>query len=124
MTNRAGAWSMGATRTGLGVACLLAPRLIATGWVGPEATAELPMDRVVRALGVRELILGGGMMACMTRNRPVRGWLLAGMVADLADAVATAALRSRLPKDKAAMVVAAALGSAATGAHLAYHLNR
>ena len=123
-SNRAGAWSMGATRVGVGVAFLAAPRVMATGCVGPEAAAEPRLDAVVRAIGVRELILGAGIVSALARGRPVRKWLVAGVVADLVDTAATVAFRNRLPREKAAAVAATALGSAATGAHLAYHLDR
>jgi hypothetical protein len=123
--NRAGAWSMGATRVGVGVAFLAAPRVMATGCVGPERAAGEPrVDAVVRAIGVRELILGAGIVSALARGRPVRKWLVAGVVADLVDTAATIAFRDHLPRERAAAVAATALGSAATGAHLAFHLNR
>jgi peptide-methionine (R)-S-oxide reductase len=115
---------MGATRVGVGVAFLAAPRVMAAGCVGPETAAEPRLDALVRAVGVRELVLGAGIVSALARGRPVRKWLVAGVVADLADVAATVAFRDRLPKEKAAVVAATALGSAATGAHFVYHLER
>ena len=122
-SNRAGAWSMGATRVGVGVAFLAAPGVMGAGCVGDEAAAEPRLDVVVRAIGARELVLGAGILSALVRGRPVRKWLVAGVVADLVDTAATVAFRNHVPREKAAVVAATALGSAATGAHLAYHLN-
>ena len=115
---------MGLTRASVGAAFLALPRTTAAAWVGDEAAAQPGVDILARALGARELVLGTGLVLAVARGRPVRGWLMAGVAADAADAALSIAAREELPRVKVMTVAAVALFSAAAGAHLAYHYGR
>ncbi len=117
-------WSMGVTRAGVGAAFLTLPRTTAAAWVGEATAAQPGVDVLARALGARELLLGMGLVLAAARGRPVRGWLMAGVAADAADAAVSVAARQELPRNKVIMVAAVAAFSAAAGAHLAYHVGR
>lgn len=105
---------LGVLRIGVGtggwIAPSLAARLFAPGSVNP---AQAPF--LVRIYGVRDVVLGAGMLASDGEAR--RNWLIGGVVCDAADAVA-ALLGSRaghLPAPVAALVAAPALGGVALG---------
>ncbi|MGH9036960.1 MAG: hypothetical protein ACRD0O_14450 [Acidimicrobiia bacterium] len=117
-------WSMGVTRAGVGAAFLTLPRTTAAAWVGDATAAQPGVDVLARALGARELVLGAGLVLAVARGRPVKGWLMAGVVADVADAAVSVAAREELPRAKVIMVATVAAFSAAAGAHLAFHLGR
>jgi uncharacterized membrane protein len=70
--------ALGWLSVGLGMAELLAPDSVARFSIGRDGAAR---RRVVRALGVRELISGVGLLA---RRRPT-GWLWARVAGDLMD---------------------------------------
>ncbi len=105
----------GASRVVVGAGLLAAPAL-ARSWVGD--VVDRPGGRVaVRALGVRDLLLGAALVGAAGDRRAAGRWAAAGMVADLVDVGATAAARDRLPSSSI-VAVATAAGGAATGAAL------
>jgi hypothetical protein len=63
-------------------------------------------------------------MLALVRGRPVKGWLMAGVAADVADAAVSVAAREEIPRAKMITVATVAVFSAAAGAHLAYHHGR
>lgn len=121
--NRFGAWSMGLARVGAGAACLVAPEKTVAAWVSGETAAQPGVDVVARALGARELILGAAILCSLARGGNGRAWLAAAALADVTDAAAILAARHQLPRARAPLIVAVATGSAAVGAHLAWHLD-
>lgn len=100
------------TRCAIGVVALVAPSVPAGLWAGPEAR-RLASTRVLsRALGARDLALGLGLLFALRYDRPLRGWVEAGGLADAGDVAATLVHFGDLP-DLGRWV---ALGSAAAGA--------
>ena len=83
-------------RAAFGVALIAAPRRIAHGWIGDDVERP-PVELLVRSIGVRDLVLGAGGLLAVASGRPVRPWVQAGVVADLADAALTAKYFSKLP---------------------------
>src|SRR3954447_19823482 len=104
-------------------------------WLGPPGGT--PAGSVaMRALGVRDLVLGG--IALHTVDHPevaprwqptcavvdARGWAGTAAAADAVDCAATAVARPSLPPVGSALVMAMAVGGAATGAWLGGALSR
>jgi hypothetical protein len=94
----------------LGAGLILAPRLVARTWVG-EAGRAGPVAPLARALGARDLAIALGTLANRTSPRAARDWLLAGVLSDATDAVATLLSYRHLPRRR--RLVAAASGTVA-----------
>jgi len=78
--------------------------------------ARKPGGRLLaRALGARDLVLAGGALVTLARNRPnaASSWMLAQAGADGADLVATFAERRSLSSDQTKLGVGMAGGSVA-----------
>jgi hypothetical protein len=95
----------------VGAALVAAPAVAARAWIGDEA--ESPGAKVLaRALGVRDLALGLGVLLAMKNDAPVRGWLEGAALADVVDLGATAAAGPGIPQASRAGVMAVAAVSA------------
>ena len=114
---RAGARAVAALRVALGVAALVGPGTAARPWVGPSAGE--PAGVVLgRAAGVRDLVLGAGvLLAARQGPRAERTWVAAGALCDAVDAATTFAVWRRLavarPLVGGAAVAAALVGAVA-----------
>jgi hypothetical protein len=99
---------VGAVRTGVGSALLVAPGFAGRVWVGPDADG--PGTKVfARAVGARDVLLGLRTMDAVRSQREARHWLVAGFAADAADVVATLiAWRSLTPGRRVVMPLVAA----------------
>jgi hypothetical protein len=109
-------------RIGLGVGYTLTPALALRAWPGsPAATADdgALLRMMARSTGGRDIALGLGVLFAQKHNAPVRGWLEAAMLADVADAVAILIAFKHLPPVRAVLMLGAALGTAAAGHRLA-----
>ncbi len=115
--------ALGAGRIALGVGFTLTPGLALRLWPGrpaPAAGADAAVARMLaRSTGGRDISLGVGLLLAQKHGSSVRGWLEAGMLADVADAVAILVAFPHLPRTKAVLMLAAALGTAAAGRQLA-----
>jgi hypothetical protein len=99
-------------RAAIGGSLVLAPQLATATWVGrPRRSA--PTTVLGRALGARDLTIGVGALA--TSGDAQRGWLVAGVVCDAVDLVATLVERDELPRTAVPMIVAAAGSGIALG---------
>ncbi|MGH9129538.1 MAG: hypothetical protein ACRDY2_11395 [Acidimicrobiales bacterium] len=98
---------LASARVGFGVVGMLAPRLLARGWVGDD-TAAGPAKALARALGGRDLALGLGAVLAISHQAPARGWMEAGGLADAGDVAATLACWRVLPRRGRWAVVALA----------------
>ncbi|MFP5361260.1 MAG: hypothetical protein ACLGI5_00860 [Thermoleophilia bacterium] len=100
-------------RIAIAAGLLAAPRLSLGMWIGRDAAAA-GVAPVGRALGIRELVLGG--MLLHTIDRPQAGprWLRAVAACDAVDLVATVAARRALPAYSRPLIVAMA-GAATAG---------
>jgi hypothetical protein len=95
----------------IGAGLVLAPRLSTAPWLGADA-GRPSVAVLARALGVRDLVLGG--IALHTMDRPEVGprWLRTLAAVDGVDLAATLAARRALPAPGVALVAAMASGAA------------
>jgi hypothetical protein len=107
----------GAGRVVIGVVALLAPRPIGRLWLG-RAGATAAGTVAMRALGVRDLVLGGIALHTLDHPDVAPRWQRTCAAVDAVDLLATAAARGGLPPVGSALVMAMAAGGAATGAWL------
>ena len=122
MTARTLAGLQAAGRVLLGGGIAAAPSLLAGGWVGD--VADKPGGRVLATgLGGRDVALALGTFAALRDGRDARRWVLAGMVADTADLVATLRARDSLSPVAVPVVAAIAGGSVVLGAWLSRELD-
>ncbi len=105
-------------RTALGVVAFLAPSVPARPWIGDEARGS-GAKLLARALGARDVALGAGLLLADRHDRPIRGWLEAGGLADAGDVLATILGWRSTPRAGRWMVLAAASGGVAAAAALA-----
>ncbi len=114
--------AVGLGRIGLGVGYSLFPGLALRAWPGrPADTAgdAALLKMLARSTGGRDISLGLGVLFAQKHGTPVRGWLEAAMLADVADAVAILLTFKHLPRARAVLMLGAALGTAAAGHKLA-----
>jgi hypothetical protein len=115
MSGKSLAMATGLARAAFGLALIVAPARIARGWIGDEA--ERPNVKVlVRAIGVRDVVVGMGTLMAARRNTPVRGWLEGGMAADAGDIIGTLYAAKHLPRQGVVMTVGLAALAAALSA--------
>ena len=115
MDHRSVARITAAGRVAIGAALLVAPQAVTRGWTG--ATGALPGAKLLgRGLGVRDLMLGLGVINALDRGDPrAQDWVRASAVADVGDAVATVLAYRHLPKRSRFGVLAIAAGAAVAG---------
>lgn len=118
MTPRRIATFIGLGRLAFGLAMILRPAAIGRSWLGSDAEGA-GGQVAVRAIGARDAALGLGLLMALRRGRPLRGWVEAGMMADIGDALATTAVFGALPMPGKAVTLALAGGSALMGARIA-----
>lgn len=118
MDDRALARQLAVGRIAAGVGLLAVPGLVGGVWLG-RATASRPGVRVIlRALGVRDVVIGLGLKTALDRDAPTRGWLEGGLAADGVDAAATLLAGDDLPASGRLLVGALASSGVALGAWL------
>ncbi|MBV8221006.1 MAG: hypothetical protein JO325_21290 [Solirubrobacterales bacterium] len=110
-------------RIAYGVALVADPRRLALRWLGPAAE-DAPAQVALRGLGAREVILHTGALLATSRGDAVRPWLAASVAGDLADVIATAMGRRRLPPDSTPATAAVGGGAALTSVALAAAVDR
>jgi hypothetical protein len=111
-------------RVAYGLALFVAPGKVAGNrWLGPGA--RQPAATVaLRGLGAREVAVHGIALVELARGGPVRPYLAASIVGDLADITAAFASREGLPKGSPTATAAVAGGSAALTAAVAASLDK
>lgn len=114
--------AIGIGRIGLGIGYSLFPGLALRAW--PGRAADTPRDlamlkMLARATGGRDISLGLGVLLAQRHDASVRGWLEAGVLADVADAASVVLTFKHLPRARAVLMLGAALGTAAAGHKLA-----
>lgn len=115
---RRGGLVLAGLRAGLGVVALVTPGVVGRPWIGDDADGD--GARVfARALGGRDLALGLGALLAARHGGPVRGWIEAGALADLADTGATLTAFTRLPRKSRYAILALTLGAVLAGGLLA-----
>ena len=106
-----------AGRTVLGAALTVAPKAATAGWIGKDAS-RAPVTVVARALGVRDSVMGLGVLRTLPEAEAAKPWIAACLVADAVDLGATLAVRDQLPRKGAVAVSVVAAGSVLLGAWL------
>ena len=115
MDHRSVARITAAGRVAIGTALLVAPQAVTKGWVG--SSSSTPGAKLLgRGLGVRDLMLGLGVINALDRGDPrAQDWVRASALADVGDAVATVLAFRHLPKWSRFGVLAIATGAAVAG---------
>jgi hypothetical protein len=109
-------------RIGLGLALALAPGTAGRSWIGSDS--RLPGGRVaVRATGIRDIVMGMGLLMAMRRGSHARDWVEACIVADAGDAAFTLMSFGDLPSYGRFVTLASAAGSAHIGARIAQSID-
>ena len=101
-------------RIGIGVTALAAPAAIAGPWIGTEA--RRPQAKLLaRAMGMRDVALGAGVLLARAQGQDARGWVRMGALSDAMDATLTCASFARLPRWGRWGVLASAGAAAVAG---------
>jgi hypothetical protein len=118
MSPRRAASLLAMGRAALGLAVLAAPEAVTSHWLGDDNAAHPAVRYLARSVGARDLALGALALVTLDDQRVASQVLVACAVADSVDALATVAVRSRLPPIGAIGTVAVAGGAAAAGFYL------
>jgi hypothetical protein len=106
---------LSAGRVAIGTVLIAKPPLVTSGWVG--RAGNKPAGRVLaRGLGARDAALGALTLAALRSGQPVRPLVLAGLLCDGTDLLATHAVRHNLPSAAAPLIYALAGGALLVGA--------
>ena len=118
------ALGLGVGRLALGAGFLAAP-VTSVSMLGVDTVTAGRMAFLARMTAARDAVLGAGLIVEVTRNRPAAGWLLAGVGADVADAllIGAQARAGRLDPLKGGSTAVGALGIAALGVWAARELS-
>jgi len=100
----------GMTRVLFGVVASSVPEKIGSTWIGEDASRE-SSKVVFRALGLRDIALGAGMVEASVRDEAAP-WLAVAMLSDLGDFTATIIARNKI--DPRAVAITAFLTGSAT----------
>jgi hypothetical protein len=101
------------SRIGFGIAMLVTPGLFARLWIG--ASGRFPAVRVLtRALGIRDVALGLGLLRATELGQDDHSWLVLGAASDAVDALATLAAFPHLPRLRRWIIMASAAGASST----------
>jgi hypothetical protein len=115
VTARALLTQLNAGRMALGAGLIARPELVTGQWLGKDG--RRPAVKVLaRAFGARDAVLGAGTLDALRNGRPLRPWVLAGIVADATDLLATHFGRHHLPRPSAPLIYALAGGALLVGA--------
>ncbi len=102
----------GAARVALGVVAIAAPPVASRPWVGRDV--ETPGGTVfAKALGVRDIALGGGTAVAALTGRGFAAWALASAAADVGDTLVTRQHWPDLPRTRVAIAALASVSAAA-----------
>jgi hypothetical protein len=110
--------AFGAARLTIGAGLVSDPARLGRLWIGKDA--RRPRAQVViRALGARDVALGGGTVAAALAEDDVLVWLCGGLASDVTDLAATLAERDNVPRRGVRLTVALTGVSVLAGAALA-----
>ncbi len=113
MKTRALLTQLSAGRIAIGTGLLVRPQL-AELWIGKDGRRST-VAVVVRALGIRDAVLGAGTLAATRSGQSLRPWLVAGLASDATDLAATAFARRDLSSGSARAIYAIAGSAVAVG---------
>jgi hypothetical protein len=118
MGPRQAARLIAAARVALGAAVLVAPEVVTSRWLGDDNASHPAVRYLARSLGVRDLALGVLALRTLDDPRVASQVQVACAAADSVDALATVAVRSKLPPVGAIGTVAVAGAAACAGFYL------
>ena len=105
---------LGWTRTIIGLALIVGARpLLRLAGADSSGAAEAAL----RGLGGRDMVIGAGLVSSLD-DATVSRWITAGIASDAFDAMAVVLAWRALPPRRRALMLAASMGGAATGAAL------
>jgi hypothetical protein len=104
-------------RTLVGATLVAAPGPAITAWTGGPATTAARV--AARGLGARDVVLGVGALAALSRVGSARPWLKGAAAADAADFVATLAAFDDLPRGRRVLWLVTAGTAAVVGLRVA-----
>ena len=122
MDDRALARSLALARMGIGAAFLASPRGLVSTWTGERADDGAALAG--RSLGGRDLALGAGLLAALTRAGDARAWLAAGAAADAFDALGSLSALRSTGRARHLLFLSSASAAAMIGLRLARRLSR
>jgi hypothetical protein len=96
---------------------MAAPAAAGNVLLGRDARKPAPRT-LLRFYGTRDVLLGLGALSAASRGGDARGWVAAGIGADVLDAGVMITEWSDMPEDKRVPGLLSALGAAALGAAL------
>lgn len=108
-----------AGRVGFGAMCLMIPRVILGQ---PAREASGPMVWMIRAFGIRDIVLGAGALNALNNGQDEATWVKAGAVADTADAITAVAFARELGGASTAATLSLAVPAAGLGWFAASHM--
>lgn len=111
-----------AGRIVIGVVMLVAPRRGTASWVGPDGRSGA-LTLLARSFGAREVALGAGTLTSLDSGGPARPWVMAGIVADGLDAVASVLAIRHLGARRALATGAVAVVATAAGIAALDHVD-
>ncbi len=121
---RTAAAALATTRLLYGVALIVAPERVASGWLG-KGTKRQSTKIALHGLAARDIALSGGALAALHDEDALAGWIAAAMASDLSDIASTlAAPASKLPPNARWGTVALGGASAAIGGLVLAGLKR
>jgi hypothetical protein len=106
-------------RVAAGIGLTVAPRAVASRWIGARSARRPGTAVVVTAMGARDLALGLGQARAISNGFGAAPWVAAGVLADATDLLATVRARRDLPGLGVVAITAVAGGSTALGLWLA-----
>ena len=112
----------GLARVGLGAGLIAAPRVTTAPWLGRVSrrrAAQVP----IRAMGARDVAIGLGTAYAAGQGFGAQPWLLAGIVSDTADLLATLRARDALPAAGVVGIAAMAGGSVLLGLWFSFQVD-
>lgn len=110
-----------AGRVLFGALCLGVPKMI----VGPHGKdAPGPLLWMIRAFGIRDMVLGGGALVSLNDDHPDTRWVEFGALADTADAVTAVVFRDELGPTFTVATLSLAAPASLLGWKAAFGLRR
>ncbi|HEX9888870.1 MAG TPA: hypothetical protein VGA69_05295 [Nitriliruptorales bacterium] len=109
-------------RVAVGTAMFAAPGAFGKGWIGSDA-GRPGTQLIMRVAGIRDLVLGLGLLTSLSSGQDARRWIEAGIVADAGDATAAVLGRGEASRFAVASTVLIAAGAAGAGAYARVNLD-
>jgi hypothetical protein len=117
------AGGLAASRLVFGALNLVRPASAQLTWIG-RAARKPGTQVMIRSQGARDLALGLGTLWALREGRDAHAWMVAQVITDGADGVATWIAREDLPRVPGRAALAAAVASTAVAAVAAAGLRR